>query len=112
MSKQTESKQEQLARKCELSLVNCEDANGNTPLSEAAAGGHIHTISMLLLKGGEVNSRGRYDRTPLWRAAFAGHEEAVQVYHSSGFQYFKRFCGVTRNRCSLVLTGYANILCH
>ena len=70
-------------KKHQLSLADCEDANGNTPLSEASAGGHVNTIKMLLEKGAEINSRGRYERTPLWRAAFAGHLEAVLVIEQS-----------------------------
>jgi ankyrin repeat protein len=66
-------------KKHQLSLADCEDANGNTPLSEASAGGHANTIELLLQKGAVINSRGRYERTPLWRAAFAGHLQAVQV---------------------------------
>jgi len=59
--------------------VDCEDANNNTPLSEAAGGGHADTIKMLIQRGASVNSRGRYQRVPLWRAAFGGHLQAVQV---------------------------------
>lgn len=63
----------------QFALIDCKDANNNTPLSEAAGGGHVDTIMMLIQKGAEVNSRGRYKRTPLWRAAFGGHLQAVQV---------------------------------
>lgn len=66
----------------QLALIDCKDANNNTPLSEAAGGGHVDTIMMLIEKGAEVNSRGRYKRTPLWRAAFGGHIQAVQVCHN------------------------------
>ena len=59
--------------------MDCEDANNNTPLSEAAGGGHEDTIKMLIQRGANVNSRGRYQRVPLWRAAFGGHLQAVQV---------------------------------
>ncbi|XP_028411970.1 putative IQ motif and ankyrin repeat domain-containing protein [Dendronephthya gigantea] len=71
-------------KKHQLSLSDCEDANGNTPLSEASAGGHASTIQLLLHKGVEINSRGRYERTPLWRAAFAGHLQAVQLLLENG----------------------------
>ena len=36
-------------------------------------------IKYLLDKGADPNSRGRFLRTPLYRAAFAGHLEATQV---------------------------------
>lgn len=63
----------------QLALVDCEDPNNNTPLSEAAGGGHVDTIRLLIQRGADLNSRGRYQRVPLWRAAFGGHLQAVQV---------------------------------
>lgn len=71
-----------------MNLINCEDANHNTPISEAAAGGDGETIEFLINKGADVNSRGAFKRTPLYRAAFGGHFNAVQVCqfaHSSCF---------------------------
>ena len=70
---------ETLITRHQLALVECEDANNNTPLSEAGGGGHADTIKLLIQKGANVNSKGHYQRTPLWRAAFAGHLQAVQV---------------------------------
>ena len=35
---------------------------------------------MLIQRGANLNSRGRYNRVPLWRAAFGGHIQAVQVF--------------------------------
>ena len=60
-------------------FIDCTDANNNTPLSEASAGGHPDTIKLLLGLGANPNSRGQFGRTPLYRAAFAGHLAAVQV---------------------------------
>eukprot|EP00730_Choanoeca_flexa_P004031 TRINITY_DN11580_c0_g1_i16.p1 TRINITY_DN11580_c0_g1~~TRINITY_DN11580_c0_g1_i16.p1 ORF type:complete len:590 (+),score=130.91 TRINITY_DN11580_c0_g1_i16:38-1771(+) len=57
--------------------VDAPDGNGDTALSEAAAAGSIEAINLLLTRGADVNSRGRFDRTPLYRAAFAGHAAAV-----------------------------------
>lgn len=71
-------KQSHLVRH-QKALIDCKDANNNTPLSEAAGGGHADTITLLLQRGVAINSRGRYNRTPLWRAAFGGHLQAVQV---------------------------------
>ena len=65
--------------KHQKALVECEDANKNTPLSEAGAGGQSETIRLLIEKGADINTKGQYHRTPLWRAAFAGHLQAVQV---------------------------------
>ncbi|XP_025030986.1 putative IQ motif and ankyrin repeat domain-containing protein homolog, partial [Python bivittatus] len=40
-----------------LNMVDCTDANGNTPLSEASGGGHPEAIRMLIENGGNPNSR-------------------------------------------------------
>ena len=39
-------------------------------------GGHAKTIKLLTERGANPNSRGQFQRTPLYRAAFAGHLEA------------------------------------
>ena len=63
----------------QFKLVECKDANNNTPLSEAAAGGNHPTVELLLSLGGDPNFKGQYGRTPLYRAAFGGHQEAAKV---------------------------------
>ena len=68
-----------LIEKHRLDLVECADANGNTPLSEAAAGGQSECIRTLLRLGAEVNRRGQFGRTPLYRAAFGAHLYACRV---------------------------------
>ncbi|XP_041484288.1 IQ motif and ankyrin repeat domain-containing protein 1-like [Lytechinus variegatus] len=68
----------------QLAMVNCEDANGNTPLSEAASGGATEVIQMLIDRGADINQKGQFERTPLYRAAFAGHLEAVQTLLQNG----------------------------
>ncbi|PIK40842.1 putative IQ motif and ankyrin repeat domain-containing protein [Apostichopus japonicus] len=73
-----------LRAKHQLAIINCEDPNGNTPLSEAASGGSATTLQLLLERGADVNSQGQFKRTPLYRAAFAGHLEAVQLLLQSG----------------------------
>lgn len=75
----SEPAQQSFITRHQLALVDCEDANNNTPLSEAAGGGHVDTIQLLIQRGADLNSRGRYQRVPLWRAAFGGHLQAVQV---------------------------------
>ncbi|XP_047641545.1 IQ motif and ankyrin repeat domain-containing protein 1 isoform X2 [Phacochoerus africanus] len=62
-----------------VALVDCEDGGGNTPLSEAAAGGQPLAIQLLAEQGASPNSKGAFGRTPLYRAAFGGHLEAVEV---------------------------------
>ena len=42
-------------------------------------GGSTEAIQFLIDKGGNLNSIGRFGRSPLYRAAFAGHLDAVQV---------------------------------
>ncbi|XP_048125326.1 IQ motif and ankyrin repeat domain-containing protein 1-like isoform X2 [Alosa alosa] len=63
----------------QLRMINCTDANGNTPLSEAAGGGNPEVITMLLERGADVNTQGAFGRTPIYRAAFGGHLRAVQT---------------------------------
>ncbi|XP_069477984.1 IQ motif and ankyrin repeat domain-containing protein 1 isoform X2 [Ambystoma mexicanum] len=63
----------------QLNMVDCTDANGNTPLSEAAGGGHPDAIKLLIEKGAQPNTKGVFGRTPLYRAAFGAHIAAVQL---------------------------------
>lgn len=56
-----------LRAKHQLAIINCEDPNGNTPLSEAASGGSATTLQLLLERGADVNSQGQFKRTPLYR---------------------------------------------
>ncbi|XP_034958576.1 IQ motif and ankyrin repeat domain-containing protein 1 isoform X3 [Zootoca vivipara] len=67
-----------------LNMVDCTDANGNTPLSEASGGGHPDAIRMLIENGANPNSRGAFNRTPLYRAAFGGHLAAVELLLQHG----------------------------
>ncbi|PNI46230.1 LOW QUALITY PROTEIN: IQANK1 isoform 2 [Pan troglodytes] len=62
-----------------VALVECEDRHGNTPLSEAAAGGQPLAIQLLAELGASPNSKGAFGPTPLYRAAFGGHLAAVEV---------------------------------
>ncbi|XP_055482623.1 IQ motif and ankyrin repeat domain-containing protein 1 [Psammomys obesus] len=62
-----------------VATVECEDSHGNTPISEAAAGGQAPAIQLLAELGASPNSKGAFGRTPLYRAAFGGHLEAVEV---------------------------------
>lgn len=61
-----------------VATVECEDSHGNTPLSEAAAGGQTMAIQLLAELGANPNTKGAFGRTPLYRAAFGGHLEAVE----------------------------------
>ncbi|XP_037658561.1 LOW QUALITY PROTEIN: IQ motif and ankyrin repeat domain-containing protein 1 [Choloepus didactylus] len=70
-----------LARRLQrrVALVEGADSHGNTPLSEAAAGGQPLAIQLLAELGASPNSKGAFGRTPLCRAAFGGHLGAVEV---------------------------------
>lgn len=67
-----------------MNVIECEDANENTPVSEASSGGHIEAIKFLLERGADPNKIGQFMRTPLYRAAFAGHLEACEVLLQNG----------------------------
>ena len=58
--------------------VDCADPNGETPLLEAAGGGQTAVVQYLLSREANVNVRGKFDRTPLyrgeWRAIALGSE--------------------------------------
>ncbi|XP_065438428.1 IQ motif and ankyrin repeat domain-containing protein 1 isoform X1 [Chrysemys picta bellii] len=62
-----------------INMVECTDVNGNTPLSEAAGGGHPNAIKLLIENGANPNCKGAFGRTPLYRAAFGGHMAAVET---------------------------------
>ena len=47
--------------------------------NSVSAGGVVDTLKLLISKGATPNTKGAYGRSPLYRAAFAGHLEAVQV---------------------------------
>ena len=66
----------------QFKLIECKDANNNTPLSEASAGGHPSTVQLLISLGGDLNYKAQYGRTPLYRAAFGGHFEAAKVRYT------------------------------
>ncbi|XP_067852708.1 IQ motif and ankyrin repeat domain-containing protein 1-like [Heptranchias perlo] len=63
----------------QLTMTECTDAHGNTPLSEASGGGHPQAITFLIKNGANPNSKGAYGRTPLYRAAFGGHLAALEM---------------------------------
>mmetsp|Transcript_18153 Transcript_18153/g.31853 ORF Transcript_18153/g.31853 Transcript_18153/m.31853 type:complete len:553 (+) Transcript_18153:30-1688(+) len=58
--------------------------NGVTALSEAAGGGSRHVAKLMLEIKADPNSRGEFRRTPLWRAAYAGHLEVVHELLEGG----------------------------
>ncbi|CAF0858054.1 unnamed protein product [Brachionus calyciflorus] len=67
-----------------LNLIDCKDSNNNSALSEASAGGSPEVCKFLLSNNADPNSKGAFGRTPLWRAAFAGHLNCVQILLENG----------------------------
>lgn len=68
-----------IRRSHQMAVINCQDPNDNTPLSEAAAGGSVEAILFLIERGADVNSIGAWGRSPLYRASFAGHLESIET---------------------------------
>ena len=65
-------------------LIEARDANDNSPVGEAGAGGANESIAYLVKNGANPNHRGQWGRTPLYRAAFAGHPDTVKLLLESG----------------------------
>ncbi|TGZ64638.1 hypothetical protein CRM22_006274 [Opisthorchis felineus] len=65
-------------------LIECEDANQNSALSEACIGGSLEAVKFLIDHGANVNSRGQFGRTPLYRAVFGGHLDVAQILLQHG----------------------------
>lgn len=64
-----------------------EEAYNNMKICLTAAG-HVESIKFLLENGADPNTKGQFQRTPLYRAAFAGHMEAVEVRNYHHHQLF------------------------
>ncbi|MRR52756.1 MAG: hypothetical protein EG825_17945, partial [Rhodocyclaceae bacterium] len=67
-----------------LSQKGAPDDLNLTPLHQAAAGGHLDTVKMLIGKGADVNARTQNGRTPLHLAAFGGHMETAEAIIAAG----------------------------
>lgn len=64
--------------------VTARDAEGRTPLHEAAFYGYIDTVRQLLSLQAEVNARDNKQRTPGHWCAFKGHLNVVKVLVDGG----------------------------
>lgn len=85
MNNENEEKLDEAKKKLViLALIDCRDMNNNSALSEAAAGGNGDVVKFLLSNNAEPNSKGAFGRTPLWRSAFAGHLNCVQILLENG----------------------------
>ncbi|RLN27798.1 ankyrin repeat, PH and SEC7 domain containing protein secG-like [Panicum miliaceum] len=64
--------------------VNCSTADGETPITHAAAAGSVSFLRYLLDHGGDAAMPNAKGRTPLHNAAQNGHNEAVILLLSRG----------------------------
>ena len=79
-----------------LENINEEDHCGQTPLSFAAAMGHIDLCKALVKLGADVNHRDQiYGQTPLNWAAFHGHDNVVEFLLQAGSDCNDRKSGVS-----------------
>ena len=79
-------------------------------VSMVTGGGHPDTILLLLEKGADPNHRGQFQRTPLYRAAFAGHLEACQVRtFYSNVALAKIITFYSNVSLSKIITFYSNV---
>ena len=76
-------------KKSDPTLCTCTQNNALNPTNSrnfdsylCSGGGSVDAIKFLLERGADPNTVGRFKRTPLYRAAFAGHLDAVQVRDS------------------------------
>lgn len=60
-------------------LVDAKDANGQTPLVQAAEKGQLMVARFLLDSGADVNARDKTSNTALYVAARAGHKGMVEL---------------------------------
>jgi ankyrin repeat protein len=59
--------------------VKVRNADGATPLHDAALGGHASIVGVLLEKGAEINARDDSGETPLYQAAAWDRLETVDL---------------------------------
>src|SRR3989442_9855905 len=63
---------------------NVHDAEGNSPLLNAAAAGHVQVVRLLVEKGAAVNVANDRGMTPLSGAVLNGHTRVVAALVDSG----------------------------
>ena len=64
--------------------INTRDANGRTPLIEAAFGGHYDTVKFLLSRGAKIDIKDESGWTALMEAASKGHINVVKMLLAAG----------------------------
>lgn len=79
-----------------LTDINDEDHYGHTPLSLAAAMGHLTICEILILEGADMSHREHiYGQTPLSLAVAHGHQSIVELLLRKGSDYDDHISGVT-----------------
>jgi ankyrin repeat protein/energy-coupling factor transporter ATP-binding protein EcfA2 len=79
-----------------LTDINDEDHYGRTPLSLAAAMGHLDICEILILEGADMSHREHiYGQTPLSFAVAHGHQSIVELLLRKGSDYDDHISGVT-----------------
>jgi ankyrin repeat protein len=77
------------------SLVNARDRFGGTPLDQAAFGGHVKIVELLLNSGADVNAAGNHGLTPLHMAVMRAQVNAVRILIAKGAKVDARVDGDT-----------------
>lgn len=75
---------ELLERVDEVDLEVRDKEHKNTPLSNAASGGHVNVCRLLIAAGAELDARNRYHQTPIMEAASGGHDGVIEVLAAAG----------------------------
>ncbi|KAI8515166.1 positive regulation of extrinsic apoptotic signaling pathway via death domain receptors protein [Branchiostoma belcheri] len=71
--------------------VNCQDwVLEDTPLHNAASGGHVGVAELLLKAGAQVDSRDQFGNSPLHHAASGGHVGVAELLLKAGAQVDSR----------------------
>jgi hypothetical protein len=73
-----------LTRGSELDLEVPDTQHRNTPLGNAASGGHLEVCELLIAAGARLESRNRYHATPLMEAAAGGHTDVLVALVAAG----------------------------
>jgi serine/threonine-protein phosphatase 6 regulatory ankyrin repeat subunit B len=64
--------------------VNARDEQGNTPLIEAARGGHDEVVQILLVAKADARAKNRDGKTALMLASEGGHDQVVRRLRQAG----------------------------